>query len=118
MCAFIDDTSITLSQLDMNRFRCELSSVDSWMKMKKVSLITEKTKIIHFNRSNCDLDNKMELDGEIIEHFESFQRLGLKLDTKRCFHDHVENVTQRIHKYCALLYRIQRLFHRKDLLQF
>ena len=42
------------------------------MKMKKISLVNEENKIIHFNKDNSDLKIYIDLDGEIIERVKSF----------------------------------------------
>ena len=84
---YADDTTIYFNledfdnltkETDINR---ELEKVNIWLKLNKLSLNTQKTKLMLFHRKQKHLDEiNVVINGIEIEHVPSFNFLGIMLD--------------------------------------
>ena len=90
---YADDTTIYFNledfdnltkETDINR---ELEKVNIWLKLNKLSLNTQKTKLMLFHRKQKHLDEiNVVINGIEIEHVRSFNFLGIMLDENCCLY--------------------------------
>ena len=75
---YLKDFDHLTKETDINR---ELEKVNIWLKLNKLSLNTQKTKLMLFHRKQKHLDEiNVVINGIEIEHVTSFNFLGIMLD--------------------------------------
>ena len=114
---YADDTTIYFNledfdnltkETDINR---ELEKVNIWLKLNKLSLNTQKTKLMLFHRKQKHLDEiNVVINGIGIEHVPSFNFLGIMLDENLSWKSHIEMVGNKISKVTGILYRLKNVF--------
>ena len=114
---YADDTTIYFNledfdnltkETDINR---ELEKVNIWLKLNKLSLNTQKTKLMLFHRKQKHLDEiNVVINGIEIEHVPSFNFLGIMLDENLSWKSHIEMVGNKIPKVTGILYRLKNVF--------
>ena len=114
---YADDTTIYFNledfdnltkETDINR---ELEKVNIWLKLNKLSLNTQKTKLMLFHRKQKHLDEiNVVINGIEIEHVPSFNFLGIMLDENLSWKSHIEMVGNKISKVTGILYRLKNVF--------
>ena len=114
---YADDTTIYFNledfdnltkETDINR---ELEKVNIWLKLNKLSLNTQKTKLMLFHRKQKHLDEiNFVINGIEIEHVPSFNFLGIMLDENLSWKSHIEMVGNKISKVTGILYRLKNVF--------
>ena len=114
---YADDTTIYFNledfdnltkETDINR---ELEKVNIWLKLNKLSLNTQKTKLMLFHRKQKHLDEiNVVINGIEIEHVPSFNFLGIMLDENLSWKSHIEMVGNKISRVTGILYRLKNVF--------
>ena len=114
---YADDTTIYFNledfdnltkETDINR---ELEKVNIWLKLNKLSLNTQKTKLMLFHRKQKHLDEiNVVINGIEIEHVPSFNFLGIMLDENLSWKSHIKMVGNKISKVTGILYRLKNVF--------
>ena len=114
---YADDTTIYFNledfdnltkESDINR---ELEKVNIWLKLNKLSLNTQKTKLMLFHRKQKHLDEINDvINGIEIEHVPSFNFLGIMLDENLSWKSHIKMVGNKISKVTGILYRLKNVF--------
>ena len=123
---FADDTSLigTLTNFQIvtpknkndikilnNRINTELELIHEWLKINKLSLNIEKTKlmIFHSRQRNMTLfdDLKFILNGIPIKRVKSFNFLGIILNEHLTWTDHTAHISQKIVPVIALIMRLK-----------
>ena len=114
---YADDTTIyfNLEEFDhLNKegdINGELEKVNTWLKLKKLSLNAQKTKLMVFHRKQKHVDEiNVQINGTKIERVESFNFLGIMLDKNLTWKSHIEMVGKKISKVMAILYRLKNIF--------
>ena len=101
----LEDFDLLTRETDINR---ELEKVHIWLKLNKLSLNTQKTKLMLFHRKQKHFD-KISVVIEI-EHVPSFNFLGIMLDENLSWKSHIEMVGNKISKVTGILYRLKNVF--------
>ena len=114
---YADDTTIYFNledfdnltkETDINR---ELEKVNIWLKLNKLSLNTQKTKLMLFHRKQKHLDEiNVVINGIEIGHVPSFNFLAIMLDENLTWKSHIEMVGNKISKVTGILYRLKNVF--------
>ncbi len=89
----------------------ELSSANNWLTDHKLSLNTQKTKVMYFNTTQrLSNVNPMAdtLDGVEIERVSTYNYMGLMLDQRLLFDSHVDYLTENIWPNIYTLYCIRK----------
>ena len=74
----LEDFSNIIKETDINN---ELEKVNTWLKLNKLSLNTQKTKLMLFHRKQKHIDEvSVIINGTKIERVASFNFLGIMLD--------------------------------------
>ena len=105
---YADDTLIynigDTNEECMDNLRYDIDNVNTWLKMNKLKLNENKTKIMHIN-TNTDLD--FEINNKIIEKVESIKYLGFQIDKNMNFNEHIELICKKIGKKIGFFRRIR-----------
>ena len=104
----LEDFDLLTRETDINR---ELEKVNIWLKLNKLSLNTQKTKLMLFHRKQKHFDKiSVVINGIEIEHVPSFNFLGIMLDENLSWKSHIEMVGNKISKVTGILYRLKNVF--------
>ena len=104
----LEDFDNLTKETDINR---ELEKVNMWLKLNKLSLNTQKTKLMLFHREQKHLDEiNVVINGIEIEQVPPFNFLGIMLDENLSWKSHIEMVGNKISKVTGILYRLKNVF--------
>ena len=96
---YADDTLIYIQGEDIETCKRELENeiknVNNWLKMNKLKLNEEKTKMMVIN-SNSEIN--IEINGKLIENVKIIKYLGVIIDKNLNFNEHIEYVCKKIGK--------------------
>ena len=120
---YADDTSVLLSGKDLaDLIRClniELQLLSTWLKANKLSLNAQKTNYIIFHRARLKIDdtllNSIYMNGSVINCTMSLKYLGVILDSKMSWIQHIAYVKNKISKGIGIMYKARRYLNKKSL---
>ena len=112
---YADDTTIYLEDFDPetlnNEIKSELEKINTWLKINKLSLNTQKTKMMVFHRKQKHIKElNIAINGAKIDCVESFNFLGITLDDKLSWNHHVDIVKKKISKVIGIPYQLKNTF--------
>ena len=91
---FADDTSVFVSGKNLcsliEIMNNELGKLAEWMCINKLSLNVKKTKFMLFTIRNVPISDTLYINGETIERVDNFKFLGVLIDAKLTWNDHVQ----------------------------
>lgn len=109
---FADDTVIYIAgdKLDecyeiMNN---ELAVFADWLKWKKLKLNVSKTKYMVVTTRRSESNCTISVDGELVERVNAIKYLGVMLDEKLSFAEHVDYTIRKAARKLGVLCRINR----------
>ena len=107
---FADDTNIFFSGKNLDKIcktiTIELEKLNSWFKVNKLSLNVGKTNFMVFCSYNVTIDQvKIELGGQPVKRVKFTKFLGVIIDEKLNWKEHVSLVCSKLNKCIAVLYR-------------
>ena len=116
---FADDTSLKsfintrnfLLSLASSKLNLELSKVNDWLAVNKLSLNIKKTKFMIFHTSKKNIQNcipNLQIGGVEIERVQNFNFLGLKINENLSWKPHTDMIANKISKYVGVLNRLKR----------
>ena len=114
---FADDTSITKnSNSSLVDFQNDLNCVDKWMRSNKLTVEPSKSKLIVFNkRKNI---GELRFAGKKLKRVQHGKYLGIRIDDKLNFKEHISYVRSKLVKFCGSAYRLRQVLNIKQLLQY
>ena len=81
------------------------------MKLNKLSLNAQKTKLMVFHRKQKHVHEiNIQINGTLIERVESFNFLGIMLDENLTWKSHIEMVGKKISNVTGILYKFKNIF--------
>ena len=109
---FADDTSVFMSNKDLpsliNLFNNELMKLNNWLVNNKLVLNIKKSQFILFtNRKFDDNDLFLTMNGVHISRVSTVKFLGIYIDDKLNWHEHINVLCNRIAKGIGILYRLK-----------
>ncbi len=110
---FADDTSIFLSGKDLksmeSTLNTELDNISNWLKANKLSLNIKKSNILVFRNRVTKQTETMDvkIDGNSIDEKTYAKYLGLLIDNKLTFKNHIDYVHTKLKKGNAILARLR-----------
>ena len=118
---FADDSCFYFSGNDINSVidtvNSDLLFIDNWLKSNKLSLNLEKSHYIIFNRNKNlphDLD-PLIIDNKIINRINITNFLGIHLNYDLKWHNHINIITNKLHKIKGIMYLTRDLLTRNSL---
>ena len=114
---YADDTTIYFNLEDFDPYNLErdinneLEKITLWLKMNKLSLNVQKTKLMIFHRRQKRMNElNISINGTDIERVESFNFLGLHIHESLSWRTHTDIVRNKISKVVGILYRLNNIF--------
>ena len=116
---FADDTNIFYSGVDIQTLcECisrELNKLHVWLSVNKLSLNVDKTNYILFGNRKY-IDNVcISMNNSIITRVRATTFLGVIIDEKLTWNDHLSLVRSKLAKTVGILYRVRHLLNRSAL---
>ena len=120
---FADDSTMCTSahnipELESNTNE-SLNNIYSWSTLNKINLNLKKTKHMIFNngtRKLQPLDISLKINDTLIENVSIFKFLGVIIDNKLLFKNHVEYILLKINRNIGVINKIKHLLPDKTLL--
>ena len=89
----------------------ELEKVNTWLKLNKLSLNEQKTKLMLYHRKQKHVnDDNSKIDNTMIEHVQTFNFLGIMLNKTLSWKSHIYMVSNKFSKVIGILYRLKYVF--------
>ena len=101
-----------MSESDLERLcvdvENELRKVNEWLNANRLSLNADKTSFVLFTHSRVDRNNiSIRLGNKIIKQVGSVKFLGIYLDDRLNFNDHVSYLSKKTVENCRYIYHVQ-----------
>lgn len=108
---FADDTTITLADENftnlINQTNSELELVSQWAIHNRLTINADKTECIVFSNREFSISNsQIKMGSEYINFKNSCKFLGVFLDNKTSFSNHIDSICNKMTKSAGILYRI------------
>jgi len=110
---FADDTNIFISHSHLetliHTFNTEMNNVCNWFKSNKLSLNVGKTNFIHFTakKKNNSSNVNINIDNTPIHPVNSTKFLGVIIDNKLSWKDHINKITVQVSRNIGVLKRLR-----------
>ena len=111
LCAFKIPFTISQKHNLSSKINAELSKIQQWLEINKLSLNISKTKFMVFHRRQRDISNlipELEINGIRLEHVTEFNFLGLIIDQHLNWKPHIDKVSSKIARSVGVLNRLKR----------
>ena len=109
---FADDTTIVINGFDLeivlNQLKLDIKILDEWCKHNKLYVNWSKTFIMFYSNKRIAWPSCFEYQHAKIDVVSTFKLLGILLDNKLTFINHVNSISSSINKK---LYSIKKLFY-------
>jgi len=118
---YADDTSVLLSGKDLHDLtqllNKELDLLSTWLKANKLSLNVEKTFYVVFHRAKLKAGSNITLsmNDTILNKTSSIKYLGIIIDHKLKWNEHIAYVKNKIAKGVGIMYRARSLLDKRRL---
>ena len=117
---FADDTAVK-TNLEKNesieKHQKELNSTMNWLRNNKLTLNTKKTKTMCLSKSKKNKSNLLQMQYQKIDEVKSFRYLGIHIDDKLTFDEHIKVVEMKLNKFTSIFYRLRKILNRKTLIR-
>ena len=116
---FADDTNIVCTGKDRkeveNLLNSELYNLNKWFEVNKLTLNLTKTKYIIFGNHNENCSVSINNDAIEKQCMDSIKFLGIILDSKLSWNDHIQLLTRKVSRSMGILYRVKNILNQKSL---
>lgn len=100
------------------RVSFELSLINDWLQIDKLSLNVDKTKymIFHNHQKNVSLYKQLtlEFNGEKIKRTDTFNFLGIMINEQLTWNSHITHLSSKINPVVGLLHRLKYQLPKKN----
>ena len=108
---FADDTTVYMSGSNLTALCAdvceELNVIDDWLKANRLSLNKDKTYFMIHTHNKFNINDCMIKIGDTpITYVRSMKFLGLTLDDRFSYNDHLQNLIKQLSKIKGLLYKL------------
>jgi hypothetical protein len=108
---FADDTCLifsanTIDQLEISINR-EMMKIHKWMVSNKLSINYSKTKYMLFHRQRKQNPFSLYINNTRIEKVNCVEYLGVKIDDKLTWKDHIKHIEGKLSSACGAIYRLR-----------
>lgn len=110
---FADDTFLSIHDKDIKLLQknanIEMKKVSKWFMANKLTLNVSKSKFMIIKRSNTksNTDFSLKYNGKRMERCTSYKYLGVHLDEKLNFKNHVKYLCEKLSKMCGLFAKLR-----------
>jgi hypothetical protein len=110
---FADDTNLfyTGNNIDdmCNVVSLELDKLNVWFMVNKLSLNVKKTNFMLFSKKRDKNDLRIAIDNHNLDRVETTKFLGVHIDSKLNWHEHIAHVKRKIATGLSVLYSVKRI---------
>ena len=87
----------------------DLKNLSNWLKANKISLNVGKTELVFFTSSKkkLDCDLKIKLNGKRLYETDSVKYLGIQIDKRLTWKQHINHVALKLNKANAMLSKLR-----------
>ena len=118
---FADDTTLVIDGKDINEMKenlqHDLSKITEWLKYNRLIINLSKTHIMHTtshpHKYKSISNETIEFNGEPIKFVSSTRLLGVMIDNKLKFDDHIKKICNKVNSTTTLLAKSSHLFPKK-----
>lgn len=108
---FADDSTITIPCNNKDEYKSEINnsieSVIKWLDNNNLKINLNKTNIIHFGQRTSDKsDIKIQFNNKIVDEVSSTKYLGLIIDKKLNWKDHIELLVKKVNTASYALFKL------------
>ena len=116
---FADDTNIFCSDVNIldlcKNVSLELDKLNIWFAVNKLSLNVSKTNFILFGNRNYNGEVDIKIDGINIERVYVTKFLGVLIDHKLNWKDHINHICNKVSRNIAIIYKASKVLNTKSL---
>ena len=116
---FADDTSCFIEGTDLSdmciQLSTEMNKLSTWFKTNRLSLNVSKTNCMIFGRSNQPDHHRVYIDNIVIERVDCNKFLGVIIDSKLSWSDHVSYIRHKMSKNLSVMHRVKWLLNNSAL---
>ena len=111
---FADDTNLLCLSNSIKKLNkqvnADLKHLVNWLNANKISLNVKKTDMVIFKSKQKELEGglKIKLYGKRLYPTESVKYMGIKIDTNLTWQHHVNNLSIKLNRANALLFKIRK----------
>ena len=120
---FADDTNFSLTHKDYDSMvgllNTELTKIHDWTVANRLTINNTKTELLLFsNRSPLHNNEQVILNGQFVSYVDHAKFLGVVIDDKINFKNHINYITGKVAKHAGILYRIKNCLPQKTRLTY
>ena len=116
---YADDTCLLISAPTLNdlqiKANSEMNRMYKWMLSNKLSLNYSKTKFMLFQRQKKSPTLNLYINDNKIEQVSCFDYLGVKIDNRLSWKDHIKHLESKLAQSCGAIARIRHITSQKCL---
>ena len=119
---FADDTCLIFSaktvdelQIVINR---EMRKIESWMSGNKLSINYKKTKYMLLHKQPNQQPFALYINNNKIDKVNCFKYLGVKIDDKLTWREHIKHIEGKLSSACGAMYRLRQSVNQKYIRSF
>ena len=116
---FADDTNILCCDRDLNELvmmiNNGLEQLQVWFSVNRLSLNVTKTNYMIFGNRKLTADISVKINKEIINRVNATTLLGVMIDDKLNWKNHMLSVRSKLSKSCAIMYRASFLINKRGM---
>ena len=109
------DTNI-FGKYEQTQNTIDLKLISSWLASNKLTPNIKKTQLLLLGPNNSS-DKKLIWNGEEVEESKCVKYLGVKIDNKLTFEEHIDYVQMKCNQYISILYQTKKYLQRELLLK-
>ena len=114
---FADDSTAYSSHNNLHelvpRVNIELEKIDRWICANKLSLNTDKTSFMIFSNTTTQNSPSVRIRNTIIEQCHKQKFLGVIIDDKLNYKEHINSISNRVKRMNGLLWKLSFCIPRK-----
>ena len=119
---FADDTTISTNSKNSDDLIINtnnaLAAISNWTVSNELTLNTNKTEIMIVSNRVFESRSDFLLQNDVLKPSESCKFLGVYLDNKLSFKNHIQHITSKISRHTGILYKIRDLLPVKSRLDY
>ena len=108
---FADDACLSYSSFDYNNLETEINNelkkINQWRKINKLSVNFSKSNYMIFTQKKININMNITMDGNRLEKVNKTKYLGVIMDSKFSWKEHITYITNKISKSSYILSKIR-----------
>ena len=115
---FADDTVVktTTKNSDIEiEHQKAIEKIRNWLSENKLTLNQKKTKSVYFSKKSKVRKKPSTLNQTPLEILEKFKYLGVILDEKLSYKDHISKVKTTLTRYCSTFFKLRKILKTNEL---